>query len=428
MRIYYGWYIVAISVVIFTLLLGSTYHAFGVFVLPVSGDLGLSRAQTNTALILLSLGNAIWAPIVGQMLDRLPIRPIMLGCALTMGVCLVALGLSHSPWLSAIVLGAPLAFAMQGAGVLTANALVVRWFSVHRGRAMAIALTGMSLGGIVLPPLIAALIEQLGWRRTLVGVGCAVGLTLVALVPIARPRPGPDDVESRAIPADTVAPARDAAADAQPLKAITLLRMWPFWTIAVSSALTLGVVQALMITIVPLAQDAGVGATQAASLISVLATAGLIGNLLLVPIADRVDRIRLLGGLFVAVALVNGLFFFSHDYPLLATCAALVGLAGGLVSPAFHALIADRFGPASFGTAYGLMTPVLAVTAALCARYAGEVFDRTGGYGLLFVSFIATQAFAALLMFGTALRAARASARRSRSPIPSPRAAPPPPS
>src|SRR4030095_395904 len=144
MRIYYGWFIVAMSVVIFTLLLGTTYHAFGVFVVPVSRDLGLSRAEINTALILFSIGNAIWAPIVGQMLARLAIRPIMLGCALLMGASLVALGLSDSASWSAIVLGAPLAFAMQGAGVLTANTLVVRWFSVHRGRAMAIALTGMS--------------------------------------------------------------------------------------------------------------------------------------------------------------------------------------------------------------------------------------------------------------------------------------------
>ena len=85
MRIYYGWFIVAMSVVIFTLLLGTTYHAFGVFVVPVSRDLGLSRAEINTALILFSIGNAIWAPIVGQMLDRLATRPIMLGCALLMG-------------------------------------------------------------------------------------------------------------------------------------------------------------------------------------------------------------------------------------------------------------------------------------------------------------------------------------------------------
>ena len=146
MGIYYGWYIVAISVVI-PRPYGSTFHAFGVLILPVSEDFGLSRAETRTALILFSVGSAIWAPIVGAMLDRLPIRQIMLGCALLMGGSLVALGQSHSVWWSAIVIGVPLAFGTQGAGVLTATTLVARWFSVHRGRAMAIALTGTSWGG-----------------------------------------------------------------------------------------------------------------------------------------------------------------------------------------------------------------------------------------------------------------------------------------
>jgi sugar phosphate permease len=404
MRIYHGWYIVAISVVILTLLLGSTYHSFGVFVLPVSEDFGLSRAEMNTALILFSLGNAICAPIVGQMLDRLSIRLIMLGCALLMGASLVALGLSHSVWLSAIVLGAPLAFATQGAGVLTATTLVARWFSVHRGRAMAIALMGMSLGGILLTPLIAVVIEQIGWRQTLVIVGCAMTLTLVALVPIARDKPGPHDVESKTTrAANTESPAPEAATNPQPMKATSLLRMWQFWTIGVSSALTLGVAQSLMITLVPLAQGSGIGMTQAASLISVLSTAGLIGNLLLAWIADRVDRMLLLGSLFIMVALVNGLLFFSHSYPLFVTGAALLGLTSGIVGPAFYALIADRFGAASFGTTNGLMTPILSIVGALCVLHAGEVFDRTGGYSFLFLSFIASQAFAALLMFGTRL-------------------------
>jgi sugar phosphate permease len=338
----------------------------------------------------------------------------MLGCALLMGASFVTLGRSDSTWLCAIVIAVPLAFATQGAGILTANALVVRWFSVHRGRAMAIALTGMSLGGILLPPLIAALIEQLGWRRTLVIVGCAMALILSALVPIAREKPGPEDVESETTRAPSAGShAAEALANAQRLTATSLLRKWEFWTLGVSSALTLGVTQALMITLVPLAQGAGIGTTQAAGLISILAGAGFAGNLLLASIADRVDRMTLLGSLFIIVALVNGLFLFSHSYPLLATCAALLGFTGGIVSAAFHILIADRFGPASFGTAYGLMTPILAITAALCARYAGEVFDRTGGYSLLFLSFIASQAIAAFLMFGTAIWAAPAASAQA---------------
>jgi sugar phosphate permease len=281
----------------------------------------------------------------------------------------------------------------------------------------------MSLGGIVLTPLFAVLIEQIGWRETLVVVGCAVGLTLAALVPIARERPGPEDVES--VTTRTAdAKSLEAGAGAEMLTATSLLRMWPFWTIGVSSALSLGVAQAVMITLVPLAQGSGIDTTRAAGLISVLSAAGLVGNLLLAWIADRVDRMMLLGSLFILVALVNGLLFFSHSYPMFVTCAALLGLTSGIVSPAFFALIADRFGAASFGTANGLMTPILTIVGALCVRLAGEVFDRTGGYDFLFLAFIASQAFAALLMFGTRMLP---SPRHSRSPTPRPGAAPPPP-
>jgi hypothetical protein len=48
---------------------GSIYSAFGVFVLPVSTELKLSRAQMNTAIGLVSLGNAVLAPIVGWLLE-----------------------------------------------------------------------------------------------------------------------------------------------------------------------------------------------------------------------------------------------------------------------------------------------------------------------------------------------------------------------
>src|SRR5262249_60282965 len=96
-----------------------------------------------------------------------------------------------------------------------------------------------------------------------------------ALVPIARERPGPDDVESAAAPgADAGRP--DGATSAQPLGAMSLLRMWPFWTIGVSAGLTLGAGQALMITLVPLAQTGGCGAGAAGRLISVWSPPGLL--------------------------------------------------------------------------------------------------------------------------------------------------------
>lgn len=69
-RIYYGWFIVAASMLIYMLIIGSTFSVFGLFVQPVSEEFGLSRADMNTGLILLNLGNAALAPFIGQILGE----------------------------------------------------------------------------------------------------------------------------------------------------------------------------------------------------------------------------------------------------------------------------------------------------------------------------------------------------------------------
>ena len=74
MRIYYGWWIVAISLVLQMLTIGATMNTFGMYVVEASKDLGLSRANANTGLILISAGMAIFSPIVGRMLDVYPAR------------------------------------------------------------------------------------------------------------------------------------------------------------------------------------------------------------------------------------------------------------------------------------------------------------------------------------------------------------------
>lgn len=404
MRLYYGWFIVFASLVILTGVLGTTVHSFGVFVRPVSEDMGLSRADTNTGLILFSLGGAVWAPIMGKLLDRLAIRPIMLICAVIMGASFIALSFSRSVMADAIILAGPLALAAQGAGTITATTIIARWFTVYRARAMAIALFGMSLAGVVVTPAIAYGVQHFEWRPTLMTVGASLTLVLLLLgVFIVRGKPGANDVESHE---PNAVAAAQAASDAKPLKALTLLLMPQFWTIGLSCAVTLGFAQATMVTLVPLAEGIGIDATQAASLIAILSAAGLVGGLLTAWLADKIDRMTLITILFLFVAAAGAVLYFSHSFPMLAAGAVVLGFTTGIVSPAFHALIADRFGPASFGTAYGLMVFLMTIMGAVCVRYAGEVFDRTGAYDNMFLTIVVVGIVAALVMWATKMLSA----------------------
>ena len=198
-QVYYGWYVVAITIVIFAMLVGSIFSAFGVFVLPVSAELRLSRAEMNTAIGLVSFGNAVLAPVVGWLLDRVAAKSVMIVGAIVYGLSMVTLGLSHSLWLSAWVLALGIPVAYLGAGSLSATLLIARWFTASKGP-----------GHAAHRPWIIS--RESNWptghrtlgRNATVGesrwwpIGVAVGALLLILAVIVRERPGPNDVESAA--------------------------------------------------------------------------------------------------------------------------------------------------------------------------------------------------------------------------------------
>ena len=142
---------------------------------------------------------------------------------------------------------------------------------------------------------------------------------------------------------------------------------------------------------------------QAASLISVMSACGLAGKLVLVVIADRLDRVLLLTIAFLAGAAANAAMILGDDYGLLLAAAGALGFINSAMPPTFNALLADRFGAASFGAAAGLAQPIQAGFSILAVRYAGEVYDRTGVYDALFLTFVIVQIVAAATIFATRL-------------------------
>lgn len=397
---YYGWYVVMMAGAVYAVILGTTFSAFGLFVLPVSSDLNLSRADMNTGLILLNVGSAVMAPFIGRMLDRMPARRIMIGSALLAGLSFATLSVSTSLWISGAVMAVMLAIAVQGGGMLTMSLLLARWFTVHRGRAMMLAMLGASMGSIFTAPAIGWSIEREGWRATLLIMGGLVTVLLLGLAFAVRERPRPGELETAPI-----APGAAAAAApvAKPTRVGALLRMPQFWTIGVSASLALAIVQTIMVSIVPLAVSAGLSTVEAAGLISISGAAAVVSKLVLAVVADRFDRVYMLSVLFALGIGVSALLLLSHGYPLLVACVVMLGVSSSAAAPIFYALLADRFGIASFGTVRGLMAFLIALSGAVSIRLAGEVFDRMGNYDYVFYASIVLGICAVALMLTTRL-------------------------
>jgi MFS family permease len=398
---YYGWTIVAISFVALMLTTGTTMNAFGLYVLPASKSFGLSRASMNTGLILINASSAIAALVLGRLIDRYPARLIMGLSGLTLGACMIGLGLSQSLWLSAAILVLPMGFGMAGIGNLTSPTLVTRWFAVHRGRALAITMMGMSTATILVAPPIAMLIDALGWRGSLIVLGLIVASVVMLLLPFVRNAPGVEDHELlEGAPIEASANANFEVGDIQ-LNQRQLLVRPHFWAIGISTAITQAIFQALIVSLIPIAREAGFSTTKAATLISALGLAGISGKILVATFADRLDRVLALTFLFTLMPLACIAMHFAHDYKMLVAACALIGLCSGATMPLYITLLADRFGARSMGSANGLVMFSIPVLGAVAVRFAGEIYDRTRGYDIMFFSFIGLGLIAAVTMFST---------------------------
>jgi cyanate permease len=298
---------------------------------------------------------------------------------------------------SAALLSLPVGLGMAGIGNLTSPALVARWFTAQRGRALAITMMGMSVATIVAAPPVAWLIDHLGWRQSLIVLGTIVTVFIALLLPWVRDAPGPNDHETPG--------GRDAAATAPQAQAVgpslgprQLLSNPRFWALGLSTALAMALFQGLLVSLIPIGREAGFSTTKAASLISAMGIAAITTKLVLAWLADRLDRALALACVYAMLGLASAEMLFAHSYPTLVLAAVLLGIAAGATMPLAMALIADRFGAKSFGSASGLLTFTISVISAVAVRFAGEVYDRTGGYDLLFYSFIAVGLLAAGLM------------------------------
>ena len=171
--------------------------------------------------------------------------------------------------------------------------------------------------------------------------------------------------------------------------------------LAFSVAMALSVLQTVALSIIPLAQESGISVTTSATLLSVLGTMSLLGKGLLAVIGDRIDRVIMLMSIFLFQAFACAVLLVGHSYGMLVLCAGLQGLCAAAISPIFMALLADRVGSASFGTAQGAAALVMALCSALFVRLGGEIYDRTGSYDAMFIAFAVVSLLAALLVLAS---------------------------
>src|SRR6266403_968442 len=153
-QIFFGWYMVAASVLTNTIFSAAYFQGFGVLILPIERAFGLDRFSARKLIF--------WSAVISGV--------GFIGLGFTTGIvtfflCFVVISLGASGVSHAV----------------TWPVIISRWFRRNRGLATGLAVTGPIFGSPIVI-LNAQIVEAHGWRVVLIGYGILilVGVTLLS--------------------------------------------------------------------------------------------------------------------------------------------------------------------------------------------------------------------------------------------------------
>ncbi|MGI5939741.1 MAG: MFS transporter [Thermoleophilia bacterium] len=368
----YGWVIVFVS---FILLVGSfgTQLSFGVFLKPLSTELGWTRAAASGAMSLAMGISGVIGVGMGRLTDRFDIR-IPIGIAAVLGtVCYMLLARMHSLWQLYLYFGLGGGICI-GSTYTPVSAMVTKWFREKRALALGMAAMGIGVGQMVLSPLAAYLIESFGWRTTYMVLGVIIFVcALPALFLLGRKAPE-RPVEGQAPSLDKGMTTRQAAATA------------PFWMMMITGIAIAAGFYTMAAHIVPAATDVGITPTAAALILALSSAAGIPGGVI-----GTWWLTKTLGHkwtlLLVCAIQAVALFLFILTTSLWAfnLVAIIFGFCFAVSTPVRQAMAPPLFGLRSIGAVLGLAYLAWSVGALAGPYIAGLIYDRTGNYDFAFV-------------------------------------------
>ncbi|MFM5929466.1 MAG: MFS transporter, partial [Novosphingobium sp.] len=375
--------------------------SYGVIAVPLGKEFHPSRMVLMLAMTVVSGVSAVISPFVGTLLDKISLRFAMALGGLMLAVGYVAISFARDFDSVLIVYGLLIAPANLLIGPLACSVLLTRWFSKRRGMALGIAIAGIALGGVIFPPLIQYLLSAFEWRmgmRMIAGIVIAIAFVAAALV-VNRPADlglYPDGAD--ADPESSVGERGNKDKSSLGL-ALALIRDPTFWMVAVLVATVTAGLKGMVTNLPSLANDQGISAASAAFLVSIYATSGFVSKLGFAAMADRMNPRHLMAISLIGYSLgCTCMIFAEGGYAIIAAGVLLMGFFGGMMMPMESFLIPRIWGREVVGRVGGMLNLVILSFLLVSPPLFGHIFDVTGSYDAIFLTFAGLAIFMLLLV------------------------------
>lgn len=401
--LYYGWRMVGLVALIRTIGGGLHGYGFTVFFLPISTELGISRAATSLAFSLARAEGAIEGPLAGYLVDRFGTRPVLLTAALLCGLGYILLSWVDSYTAFLVIYLGVISLTFTPGFMIAPAVLANSWFIRHRARAFTCLSAAMPIGGVLITPLLAIAVQQWGWRWAAILTGCVFLFVAAPLTYGIRRTPEsmgllPDgDSPPEQVAQEPQSGAQTRAEETSPEYTIRqAMRSSVYWLFILWMTARTCAFAIVIVHFVPLMVWKGLSQESAGFLLGFFAFANLVAHFVLAWIADRTNKPQLVTVCMV-LALISVLPLIWSDAVwslwLFTTLFALVDAA----IPVMWATVGDFFGRKSFGTIRGTMSFFYMWGSFIGPIFAGAVYDRDHSYALVLWTLVALMVMASIM-------------------------------
>jgi len=365
---------------------GGARFAIGLTFRPMVDEFGWARGELGLAVGAYMLVSAVATFIAGRLADRLSPRALLTGGTVIGGIGIGLMSHVAQPWHALVLYGVVFAIGNGIASLVIVGVIVMRIYPGRAGLANAVAISGMSVGQLLMIAVLASLLAQIGWRSVFVWIGIAHVLLLPLLVAL----PGTSGTQRAATASLSLGEAA---------------RTPRFWLLLAIYAIC-GLDDFFVTThVAAFAQDRGLGILAAGNLLAFMGLTGLAGVIASGLASDRIGPVWPTAIAFAARIVVFGWIAVDQSTVSIPVFALVFGATFLVTAPLTVVFVRESFGTKNLGALTGLITMVHQIFGGIGAYAGAAIFDATGAYDAAFVLMLGSAIVA--LMLTLALRRPR---------------------
>ena len=411
-RIFYGRWIVVVSLVADGMKHGSFNRGFTVLYVPVESDiifpknvLGFSPQSRTMLGLAEGLGRfmgGVQGPLMGYCTDRFGPRVMLAFGGLMSGLGFILLARTTNFWWFLLVFVVFLSVGFRSGYNNASIAAVNNWFRRRRGLAMSVVSMGNGLGGAS-AYLVGLLVFLVGWRDACTILGCAILAVVIPLSYFLRRAPedmgqlpdgDPPEPTSAGSASQPAVRRRNANGGDLDFTAREAMRTPSYWLLVMSTGFR-NIVHAgasfLMAPMIIWFMEAGVPSDPAseqgqryiiiaAAFVSAFSLANMVFNPCVGWIGDKVDRRKLSALCMLSGAMALGSLITESGQIWQVVVFVLLLAFAESANPLNWAIMGDFFGRRAYATLRGWQHLPDQLASMWTAMWMGAIYDFTNSF------------------------------------------------